>query len=93
MLPSEVKILGVPYIVSDGDESLDLGSAGTIDVAGAEIKISNELSAPLAKLALVHEWLHGLLILSGFDALSDNETFVRVIASAISDSFDFKHEG
>jgi hypothetical protein len=93
MLPKKVSICGVPYSVKLCDDNFDIDlHLGQIVYGKQEIRISKSASPEMQRLALIHEIVHGMLVLQGFGAESDNETFVQSMAAAIGQSFNVKGE-
>jgi hypothetical protein len=43
--------------------------------------------------ALCHEWLHGALVMLGFNEESQNEQFVQALSMAINQTFTVKEGG
>ena len=63
-----------------------------IDYTKAEIKINQDLPEPLQTQALCHEWLHGALVMLGFNNQTQDEQFVQALSAAINMSFKLKEE-
>jgi hypothetical protein len=47
---------------------------------------------PLQMQALCHEWLHGALVMLGFNDQTQDDQFVQALSAAINMSFKIKEE-
>ena len=88
MIPNTINIVGVPHKVMLCKDYFTIDSHfGEIDYTKAEIKINLDLPEPLQMQALCHEWLHGALVMIGFNDQTQNEQFVQALSAAINMSF------
>lgn len=88
MIPEKINVCGVPHTVLLVDDNFTIDSHfGEIDYIKAEIKINRKMPEPLQMQTLCHEWLHGALVMLGFNAETQNEQFVQALASAMSQTF------
>ena len=91
MIPSTINICGVPHTVRLCVDEFDLDSHfGQIEYTQALIKINQDMPEPMQMQSLCHEWLHGALVMLGFNEQSQNEQFVQALSMAINLTFDFK---
>jgi hypothetical protein len=91
MIPSTINICGVPHEVILCPDNFDTDSHfGQIDYTQALIKINQDMPEEMQKQALCHEWLHGALVMLGFNDQSQNEQFVQALSMAINMTFDIK---
>ena len=90
MLPEKVTICGIPYAVTLCDDNFDMDlHFGQIKYGKAEIRINREVPPELQEQALMHEVLHGMLLMIGRDDLSQDETFVQSLSNAMYQSLWF----
>lgn len=89
-----VKICGVPYEIIDKDyiESDDGRCVGRITYDECIIEMRKGQHPDYYNQSLVHEVVHGMLVMIGRNDLSNDETFVQTLALAISQTFDLKEE-
>ena len=86
-----VKICGVPHTIIECKDDFDTDlHFGQIDYKECKIKINGDLPSEMKDSTLVHEILHGILMHTGYDDLSNDEKFVRVLGNAIHESFTVK---
>lgn len=93
MIPNKINICGVPFkIVLCKDNFVsDTIHFGEIDYKKGEIRIDAEMPFPLKMQTLFHEWLHGVLFMTGQDEHRANEQLVQGIAMAIYQTFELKN--
>ena len=90
-IPKKINICGIPYDVKLlPDNFTENGNFGEINYVSGTIRINSEASEPLQMQTLIHEWIHGTLVLSGFVEESGNELLVNALAIAISQTFELK---
>ena len=93
MIPNKINIVGVPHKVILCKDNFTIDSHfGEIDYTKAEIKINQDMPEPMQMQALCHEWLHGALVMLGFNDQTQNEQFVQALSAGINMSFDIKGE-
>jgi len=91
MIPSIINICGVPHTVCLCKDEFDIDSHfGQIDYTQALIKINQDMPEPMQMQSLCHEWLHGALVMLGFNGHSQNEQFVQALSMAINQTFTVK---
>ncbi len=91
MIPNTINIVGVPHRVMLCKDNFAIDSHfGEIDYTKAEIKINQDMPETMQMQALCHEWLHGALVMLGFNEQSQNEQFVQALSAAIHMSFEIK---
>ena len=91
MIPAKINICGVPHLVRLCKDNFIVDSHfGEIEYTQALIKINQDMPEDMQKQALCHEWLHGALVMLGFNEQSQNEQFVQALSMAINLTFDFK---
>lgn len=88
MMPSTVKICGVPHSVIECEDNFTTDSHfGQIEYVTCEIRINRDMPEAMKEQTLVHEILHGMLVGVGRTDLSSDETFVQTMAVAINETF------
>ena len=89
-----VKICGIPYQIVDKEciESNKGRCLGQITYDECIIEMRKDQHPDYYKQTLVHEIVHGMLIMIGRNELSDDESFVQSLALAISQTFELKIE-
>ena len=91
MIPSIINICGVPHTVCLCKDEFDIDSHfGQIEYTQALIKINQDMPEEMQKQALCHEWLHGALVMLGFNEHSQNDQFVQALSMAINQTFTVK---
>lgn len=91
MIPSTINICGVPNTVRLCVDEFDLDSHfGQIEYTQALIKINQDMPESMQMQSLCHEWLHGALVMLGFNEQSQNEQFVQALSMAINQTFTVK---
>ena len=86
-------ICGIPHTIIEKEVIEGNGSGticGQITYCDCIIEMRKNLPPELYKQTLVHEIVHGMLVMIGRNDLSDDETFVQSLALAISQTFDLK---
>lgn len=91
MIPGVINICGVPHQIIQCKDNFNVDSHfGEIDHIAATIKINEEMPEPLKMQTLCHEWLHGALILLGYNDESANEQFINALSNAIYQTFQLR---
>lgn len=90
-MPETINICGVPFTVKLCEDNFVSDSHfGEITYTKAEIRINKDMPEEMQKQALVHEWLHGALVLLGFNDETGDEQLVQGLANAIYQTFKLK---
>ena len=94
MLPDKINICGVPYTVRCCDDSFQSDSLhfGEIKYEHGEIRINRAMPEQLKMQTLIHEWVHGALVMIGRNAEYEDENLVQCLAVAINNTFTLKEE-
>lgn len=93
MIPKTINICGIPHEVKLVDDNFTGDTHfGEIEYAKSEIRINKNLPEPMAMQTLIHEWVHGALVLLGFTEDTNDEQFVQAMAMAINQTFDVEKE-
>lgn len=91
-----IDICGIPFTIKEVDEiPADIRGEvihGEISHSRAEILLRESLPEELKQLALIHEWVHGVLVMIGRTDLSDDEILVQNVALAINQTFEIKKD-
>lgn len=88
-----VKICGIPYQIIDKECIEGSGRVcGEITYDECVIKMREGMNPDYYRQTLIHEVVHGMLVMIGRNDLSEDETFVQSLALAISQTFDLKGE-
>ena len=91
MIPETINICGVPHTVKLCEDNFTTDTHfGQIEYAKAEIRINRDMPPELQMQALCHEWVHGALVMLGFNDETSNEQFVQALAMAINQTFTVK---
>lgn len=94
MIPKTINICGVPHKIELCKDNFSIDSHfGEIDYVRAEIKINEDIPEEMQMQTLVHEWLHGALVMIGFNEETQNEQFVQALSAAINQTFQIKEDG
>lgn len=91
----KVKICGIPYKIIEKEciESSNGRCLGLITYDEGTIEIRKGQQPDYYRQTLIHEVVHGMLVMIGRNDLSEDETFVQSLALAISQTFELKIEG
>ena len=94
MLPDKINICGTPFTVRCCDDSFVSDSLhfGEIHYAKAEILINRDMPEALKMQTLLHEWVHGALVMIGRNAEAEDENLVQCLAVAINNTFQLKED-
>ena len=93
MIPKTISICGVPHKVVLCKDNFRMDSHfGEIRYTSAEITINEDMPETLQMQTLVHEWLHGALVMNGYNEETQNEQLVSSLAAAINQTFQIKGE-
>ena len=89
-----VKICGIPYQIIEKEciESSNGRCLGLITYDEGTIEIRKGQQPDYYRQTLIHEVVHGMLVMIGRNDLSEDETFVQSMALAISQTFDLKED-
>ena len=89
-----VKICGIPYKIIEKEciESSSGRCLGLITYDEGTIEIRKGQQPDYYRQTLIHEVVHGMLVMIGRNDLSEDETFVQSLALAISQTFELKIE-
>ena len=92
MIPPEVKICGITHAVRVCEDcfNADASHFGEIEYAKCEIRINRNMPEEMQMQTLIHEMLHGMLVMIGQSELSQDEQLVQSLAMAINQSFRIK---
>ena len=87
-----IKICGIPYKIIEKEciESSNGRCLGLITYDEGTIEIRKGQQPDYYRQTLIHEVVHGMLVMIGRNELSEDETFVQSLALAISQTFDLK---
>lgn len=85
-----IKICGIPYKIIEKEciESSSGRCLGLITYDEGTIEIRKGQQPDYYKQTLIHEVVHGMLVMIGRNDLSEDETFVQSLALAISQTFE-----
>lgn len=88
-----INILGMPFTVEE-KECIDAPDAGVtqglIIHSEGKILIRESLPKDLKRTVLIHEVVHGMLVLIGRNDLTEDESLVQTLAIAIDQTFQLK---
>lgn len=88
MIPSVVNICGIPHTVIECEDNFTTDvHFGQIEFAKCEIHINKDMPEAMKELTLVHEIMHGMLVMIGQAELGNDEQFVQTLATAINLTF------
>ena len=93
MIPSTVKICGIPHTVILCEDNFNTDCHfGQIEYAKCEIRINKDMPEEMQIQTLTHEMVHGMLVMIGQSELSQDEQLVQSLAMAINQSFVLREE-
>ena len=93
MIPTTVKICGIPHTVMLCEDNFNTDCHfGQIEYSKCEIRINKDMPEEMQMQTLVHEMLHGMLVLIGQNELAQDEQVVQSLSMAINQSFKLKEE-
>lgn len=88
-----VNICGIPHQIIEKDYLEGNGFLlGEIEYRSCTISMRKDQTPEMYRQTLIHEMVHGMLVMIGRNDLSEDETFVQTLALAISQTFDLKEE-
>ena len=88
-----VNICGIPHQIIEKDYIEGNGCVlGEIEYRSCTISMRKDQTPEMYRQTLIHDMVHGMLVMIGRNDLSDDETFVQTLALAISQTFDLKVE-
>jgi len=91
VIPTCINICGVPHrVILKKDHFSADAHFGEIDYTNAVITINEDMPPEMQSATICHEWLHGALVMLGYDDLTSDEKFVSALAAAINATFMFK---
>lgn len=89
----KVMVTGIPFEVQECHENFGDGSCGEIEHRKQIIRINEDMALEYKKQTLIHEMVHGILVIIGRNDLSEDETFVQSLTQGIYTSgFELKGE-
>lgn len=87
----QVNICGIPHQIIEKDFIEGNGCVlGEIEYRSCTISLRKDQTPEMYRQTLIHEIVHGMLVLIGRNELSEDETFVQTLALAISQTFELK---
>lgn len=88
----KVNICGIPHEIVEKDciESNSGRCVAMITYENCMIEIRKGMNPDYYRQSLIHEVVHGMLVMIGRNDLSEDETFVQSLALAISQTFELK---
>lgn len=93
MMGKTVDICGIPHKIVEKEYIEGDGCVlGEIEYRSCTISLRKDQTPEMYTQTLIHEIVHGMLVLIGRNDLSNDETFVQSLALAISQTFDLKGE-
>jgi len=93
MIPKTIDICGIPYAVEECKDNFTTDTHfGEIRYAEAVIAINQDMPDAMKMQTLVHEWLHGALVMNGYNTETQNEQLVSSLAAAINQTFQIKQK-
>lgn len=88
-----VRICGILHQIIDKEYIEGDGTVcGEITYSECVIKMRAGINPDYYNQTLIHEVVHGMLVMIGRNDLSEDETFVQTLALAISQTFELKTE-
>ena len=76
-------VAGIPFEIQYCHENFGDGNCGEIEHRKQIIRINEDMAPEYKKQTLIHEMLHGILVMIGRNDLSMDETFVQSLAQGI----------
>lgn len=88
MIPEKVFICGIPHTIKLCEDNFNSDTHfGQINYAKCEIRINKDMPEEIQRQTLCHEMLHGMLVLLGYNDLTNDEQFVQALSMSINQSF------
>lgn len=88
MIPEKINICGIPFKVRYGKNAFNPNDQfGQICYTKAEIIINPEMPEELQMQTLIHEWVHGVLVMTGHNKETEDELLVNSLTLAIYRTF------
>ena len=78
-----IMVAGIPFEIQYCHENFGDGNCGEIEHCKQIIRINEDMAPEYKKQTLIHEMLHGILVMIGRNDLSMDETFVQSLAQGI----------
>ena len=79
----KVMVAGIPFEIQECHENFGDGNCGEIEHRKQIIRINEDMALEYKKQTLIHEMVHGILVMIGRNDLSIDETFVQSLAQGI----------
>lgn len=93
MIPEKVFICGIPHTVKLCEDNFNSDTHfGQINYAKCEIRINKDMPEEIQRQTLCHEILHGMLVLLGYNELTNDEQFVQAMSMGINQSFRIRED-
>lgn len=93
MIPKAINICGIPYKIAYGKNAYDpTDHFGQIIYTEGKIMINPDMPEELQMQTLIHEWVHGVLVLTGHNKETEDELLVNSLSLAIYETFKPKEE-
>lgn len=93
MIPKTINIYGIPYKITYGKNAYDSADHfGQIIYTEGKIMINPDMPEELQIQTLIHEWVHGVLVLTGHNKETEDELLVNSLSLAIYETFKLKEE-
>ena len=93
MIPEKVFICGIPHTVLLCEDNFNTDCHfGQVEYSKCEIRVNKDMPEDMQKQTLVHEMLHGMLVLIGRNEEAQDEQLVQALSMAINQSFRIKEE-
>ena len=88
-----VNICGIPHQIIEKDYIEGNGCVlDEIEYRSCTISMRKDQTPEMYNQTLIHEIVHGILVMIGRNDLSEDETFVQTLALAINLTFEIKEE-
>lgn len=91
-MPTAIDILGITYTIKYVDDQFQTSTChfGEVDNKKCEIKIANDQTDEQKKATLIHEVLHALHFMLGYEETIYNEQYITAMATALYQMMELK---
>lgn len=86
-----IDICGINHKINEVEDLFNWDThLGQINYSKAEILLNKDLPDDLKNQALIHEILHGIFTLTGYENLSQDETLIKTLSCELNRIFEIK---
>ena len=91
MIPITINICGIPHAIIPCADNFTMDSHfAEINYTKAEIRVNQDMPETMQIQSIIHEWVHGALVMIGRNQESQDENLVQCLAMAINQTFTIR---